>query len=349
MTLEALLCGDVPQISVHITSFANATLVALSWPHTLMDVMSQQAFLHAWSLVLAGREAEVPPVLGAQEDVLRTLIDAPPKEREEYALKSKQLKGLAMLKFGTRFAWDMLTSPAPETRTICLPKNAIARLRLQAQMDLAELSNEDERPFVSDGDVLTAWVIRAIATSSMGSRPLTALHAMNARFRLPLLSNASGVYLQNMLVPGFTFISSDIARGPIGPIAWKNRLSLSEQATEAQVMASLREQRTTGDPSTLLYSDPDAVLIPFTDWTKAKLFSSANFGPAVLHAGEVSQTRCNPPGTPAFHHAASRRPNRTGGLMVVVLGKDHGDNFWLTLTLSLLAWAHIERSLSDLG
>src|SRR5690242_15728306 len=102
ITLEDLLAGDVPQISVHVTSFADATLIGLSWPHTLMDVMGQHAFLHGWSLVLANRGIEVPLVLGAREDALCALIEAPSSVEEEYVLKSKQLRGLGILNFGAR-------------------------------------------------------------------------------------------------------------------------------------------------------------------------------------------------------------------------------------------------------
>jgi hypothetical protein len=239
-TLGQLL-RDIPQISVHITSFTDATIVGLSWPHTLMDVMGQQAFLHAWSLVLSGRESEVPLVLGAQNDDLCAIADAATGNAEEYMHKSKQLKGLAMVQFGARFAWDMMTGPAPETRTICLPKTVVAAIRLQAQNELPNQGNDEERPFISDGDVLTAWTMRAVATSLPSPRPITTLHAMNARFRLPSLINAKGVYLQNMLVPGFIFVSSDMTRDPMGSIALSNRQHLLQQATEAQVLASLRE------------------------------------------------------------------------------------------------------------
>jgi hypothetical protein len=344
MTIEDLLSGDTPQISVHITSFTNATLVGLSWPHTMMDVMGQQAFLHAWTLVLAGRESEIPPVLGAREDELCAIADAPAEKPEEYMHKSKQLKGFAMVQFGARFAWDMLTGPVPETRTICLPKKVVAALRQQAQSDLADPSGEKETPFISDGDVLTAWTMRAVATSLPSPRPMTALHAMNARFRLPSLVNAQGVYLQNMLVPGFTFISPDVARGPMGPIALTNRQHLLEQATEPQVLASLREQRISGGPSTLLYSDANALLMPVTDWTKANLFKMADFSPAVVSAGETGQMRCNPPGTPVLHHAQTRRPNAGARLMVIILGKDWAENTWCTLTMSTSAWEKLLES-----
>jgi hypothetical protein len=349
MTIEDLLSGDTPQMSVHITSFTNATLVGLSWPHTMMDVMGQQAFLHAWSLVLAGRESEVPPVLGAREDELCAIADAPAENPEEYVHKSKQLKGFAMVQFGARFAWDMLTGPVPETRTICLPKKVVAALRQQAQSDLADPSGEKETPFISDGDVLTAWTMRAVATSLPSPRPMTALHAMNARFRLPSLVNAQGVYLQNMLVPGFAFVPPDVARGPMGPIALTSRQHLLEQATEPQVLASLREQRISGDPSTLLYSDANALLMPFTDWTKANFFKLVDFSPAVMTAGETGQMRCNPPGTPVFHHAATRRPSAGARLMVIILGKDWAENTWCTLTMSPSAWEKIVKSVEGLA
>jgi hypothetical protein len=333
-------------MSVHITSFTNATFVALSWPHTLMDVMGQQALLNAWSMVLAGRESEVPPVLGARDDILGALIDAPAQKSEEHVLKSKQLKGLALAKFGASF--DILTGPLPETRTVCLSKRAMTNLRSQALEDLPSSDGDEEKPFISDGDVLTAWMVRAVAMTLTRPCPVTALHTINARFRLPSLKNAKGVYLQNMLVSGFTIFPSDIASGPMGPIALCNRQHLVQQATELQVLGSLREQRLAGDTSTLIYSDADALLLPFTDWTKAKLFSVADFSPAVIRAGESSQTRCNPSGTPVSHHATARRPNPSARLFVSIMGTDYGENCWLTLTLSPLVWKNIERSLQEL-
>ncbi len=72
-----LLLGDTPQISLRITSFNNATIVALTWPHTLMDIMGQKAFVQAWSLVVNGRDSEVPPVLSAHNDPLLAALNAP--------------------------------------------------------------------------------------------------------------------------------------------------------------------------------------------------------------------------------------------------------------------------------
>lgn len=340
-TLQDLLAGDTPQISVHVTSFTNATLIGLSWPHTLMDVMGQQAFLEAWSLVLAGRDSSVPPVLGAREDALCALTSDPNSSQDSYMLKSQRLAGLSMIKFGARYAWDMLTQPASSTRTICLPKSTLSAFRQQAQKDIPATE------FISDGDVLAAWTIRAVSCSLPSPRPVTALHAMNARFRLPSLLNADGVYLQNMLVPGFTFISPAMARGPIGPIALDNRQRLLAQATESQVLAALRELCVLGDTGTLLFGEPDAVLVPFTDWTKARFFEKADFGAAVIEEGGV-EGRVNGKGKPWFQHCSSRRAAMGTRFMVVILGRDEGGNTWLTLTLPEAAWREIEGSLEGL-
>jgi hypothetical protein len=340
-TLQDLLAGDTPQISVHITSFTNATLVGLSWPHTIMDVMGQQAFLAAWSLVLAGHDSLVSPVLGAREDALCALTSDPNSPQDPYMLNSQRLAGLSMIKFGARFAWDMLTQPASSTRTVCLPKSTLSALRLQVQKEISATE------FISDGDILAAWTIRAISSSLPYPRPITALHAMNARFRLPSLLGAKGVYLQNMLVPGFTFMSSALARGPIGPIALDNRQRLLAQATESQVLAALRELRVLGDTGTLLFGEPDAVLVPFTDWTKAKLFEKADFSAAVMEE-EWVEGRVTGKGRPWFQHCSSRKASQGTRFMVVILGRDEQGNTWLTLTLPEAAWREIEKSLEGL-
>jgi hypothetical protein len=336
-TLEEYLTGDTPQLSLHITSFTDATLIGLSWPHTLMDAMGQQALLRGWSLVLAGRESEVPAFLGAREDALVLADDKEPEE--PYHLTP--LKGWGMVKFGARFTWDLLWTSV-ETRTIFLPKKAVAELRRQAMDDI---SGE----FVSEGDVLTAWATRAVA-SSMPPRPITALHPVNLRFRLPSLINASGIFVQNMAVSAFSFFTPELLKGPLGPIALENRRHLKEQTTEPQLLALLRELRktyTAGGDTTLLCGEPNALLMPFTNWTRANVYQAADFSAAVVRAGE-GDSRTNPPGTMVYHNANSMRPSPTMRNVVVILGKDHGDNYWLTGVLQPASWAKIEEEIEKM-
>lgn len=347
-TLEDFTTTDLPQISLHVTSFNDATLVGLSWSHSLMDVMGQQALLHAWSLVLANREYEVPPMLGAREDALCAAAETD-TTKEEFSLGKKQLKGWAMLMFGLRFAWDMLWNPAAETRTIFMPKTTMAALRGHAENDLAIADGGEGKPFVSDGDVLTAWATRAIASSLSEPRPMVILHAVNARFRVSSLLQASGVYVQNLAVAACTFLSSEVATGALGPLALENRRHLSEQATEAQVLACVRELQTKADGDTnILCGESNSLLVPFTNWTRAKIFETIDFAPAVVRAGEPESLRSNSPGTIVYHHAQSMRVSPAVRNVVVVLGKDHGNNYWLSGTLLPQAWAKIEEELNIL-
>ncbi|ELR04216.1 hypothetical protein VC83_07995 [Pseudogymnoascus destructans] len=165
-----------------------------------------------------------------------------------------------MFKSGLRFVADLLWNCVVETRTIFLPKAAVAKLQQQAQEDL---SGE----FVSEGDVLTAWATRAVA-SSMPSRPITALHPLNLRFRLPSLIQVPGVFVQNMAVSAFSLFTPELLRGPLEPIALENRRQLMEQATEPQLLALLREMSqsyTPGGDTTVLCGEFHALLMPFTN------------------------------------------------------------------------------------
>lgn len=348
-TLEDFIYTDTPQLSLFIVSFNNATLVTLSWPHTAMDVMGQQALLRAWCLVLDGKASEVPPLIGARDDTIRKVANAPTDSQEEYGIANQRLQGVAMVMFGFRFAMDLLWNRVVETRTICLPKKAMDKLYRQAEDDLHHQDPLTGRPFISEGDVLTAWAIRAVATSLPQPRPVTALHALNARCRISSLMQASGVYVQNMAVAAFSSVSAEAARGPLGPLALENRRHIKEQSTESQVLAYLRElqkgKTLRCDPATMLYCEPSALLMPFTNWTRADFFNVIDFGPAVVRAGASADARTNQPGTIVFHHAQSMRPNPTARNVIVVLGKDHVENYWITGTLLPQTWQKMKDEL----
>ncbi|KAF9770782.1 hypothetical protein IL306_011610 [Fusarium sp. DS 682] len=345
--LEDYLKQNIPMLSLYVTSFRDATLVGLSWPHALMDVMGQQALLHAWSLVLAGRISDVPPVLGAHEDVIRATLDDSPKG-EDFIMGQRQLKGWSMVKFGLNYAWDLLRGPAPEVHSIFLPQRVMAEMRRRAEDDLAvDEASVNEKHFISDGDILTAWATQAVARSLPKSRPVTVFQVLNARFRLPSLIQASGVYIQNMVVAGFTLLSPQAASGPLGHIALENRRCLREQATEGQVLALLRQLRQqlnkSKDPN-ILCGETDAVLLCVSNWGRADMFKAADFGPAVIRAGKQGAQRSNPPGTIVYHHAGSMRRLVGLGNLFLVLGKDHGGNYWLSGTLPPSTWEAIKEN-----
>ncbi|KAK0385862.1 hypothetical protein NLU13_7039 [Sarocladium strictum] len=336
-TMNDFIYHDTPVLSLHITSFRNATLIGLSWPHVLMDVMGQRALLQAWSLVVSGHDADVPPALGAREDALRAAVNAAGPE-EDYEMGKQRLKGAGFVSFAVRYAWALMRGPAPEGHTIYMPAKTLAALRREAEADLKEL--EGGLPFLTDNNILTAWAARIVASSQPHPRPVTVLTVINTRFRLPALFKAPGVFVQNMAVAGFTPLPPDEARGPLGRIALSNRQHISAQATEGQVRAVIRE--TQNDPEgadrQVLCGPSDGVLMPLTNWERAQVLESADFGAAVVKSGRSTKT-----GFMTCHYPASITALRPQNLWAV-LGRDQEGGYWLVAYLTPAAWGLVEKT-----
>jgi hypothetical protein len=211
-----------------------------------------------------------------------------------------------------------------------LPRAAIEALTAQAKSD----------SFVSEGDVLTAWTLRALAQSLPAPRPITALHALNARFRLPALKDADGVFIQNLAVAAFTHVPASMATGPLSAIASTNRTCLAQQATAPQVLSYMRVVDTEkADPATMLFVDPEGLLMPFTNWTRAELFETVDFKGAVVGAGN---------GRMRFHHAGNMKESAATRNVVVILGRDESGGVWIVGTLAPGTWKVLEDEMERL-
>jgi len=154
-----------------------------------------------------------------------------------------------------------------------------------------------------------------------------------------------------MAIAACTFVSAETAAGDLGPIALENRRCLSEQATEPQVLAFLRElcadSALVANPA-VFCGDANAILVPFTNWTKAEFSKIVDFSPAVLSGNgtdEDEKMGSRRPGSLAFHHAQSLREHPATRNVFVIMGKDHGENYWVTATLHPPTWDVIEKSL----
>lgn len=348
---EEVAQKDIAPIFLHISSFRDATIAALVWPHVLMDVMAGQALLAAWSLVLAGREDEIPNVLGAREDILQhPAITA--DDEEEFILEKSRLTGLSLLVFQVRSLWDMIRNGSRERRVIFLPKSSYDKLKAQTRQEVAGSAQEaDSAPFVSESDILTAWATRAIALSEPNTRSVLIMSLLNLRFRIPLLLQSSGVFLQNMVLGTYAFFSSQVAKGPIGPVALGHRQHVTEQGTEQQTRKFLKavmQDIEAGRAPRVLFGQSDSVAVVFNNVIKAELMKTANFSPAVIAQGEKTETRTNPPGTMINYYNETLHNAFEGLNIFVMLGKDHAENYWLMGTLLPRAWDVIEEELRNL-
>ncbi|KAF4595983.1 alpha-1,2-mannosidase family protein [Ophiocordyceps camponoti-floridani] len=356
-TLEEMIGRDLPQISLHITSFSNATLVAVAWPHTLMDAVGQQDLLRSWSFVLAGREEDVPPLLGARDDILKELEDEESEEnREPLAIERHRLGKIGFLAMIARLLWERLWGPPLEMRAIYLPRKIFSRLQREAENQMDELPKDaDQTNFISEGDILFAWLAQTVGLSKPGPRPLTIVSFFNARYRLPRLRNElSGVYVQNMTQLSFTLVPSKLVKAPVGHLAVQHRRQLAEQSSKQQTLSLLRTFRQkieTEQLKSTVYGQSNALPMFCNNLTKLHLLRAADFGPAVLSRGECSckeTRRLNPPGTMVMYYNQPVEDDLGPLDSFYMLGKDYGDNYWLLGNFQAQTWTKLEQDLQRL-
>ncbi|KAE9994086.1 hypothetical protein EG327_001484 [Venturia inaequalis] len=343
-SLEDYLCKDTPIVSLHVLSFQNATLVVLRYSHMLMDAMAQSAFLRAWCLVLSGNASQVPKLLGARGDVVAEIVSESASKmasQEEFILGKRQLKGWKMFLFGLHSIWDSLWNPPSVTKIIFFPKSAIDKLRERAQNDLVSLFPNKEPPFLSDGDILSAWFGQTVAQSLTASRPITLLQTTNLRFRFPVLKGGS--YMQNMTMPVWSTLPEPLS---LGNIALKHRNDLIEQTAEPQALAVL-DAFAKGTPS--VCAPTNSLIAIITNWRKADFFNVARFEAAVTAVGDTSPGRKNPPGTIVFNNAYVPPSGPTFANVFAVLGKDLEGNYWAQSVLLPSAWPTFEQALRELA
>ncbi|KAH6892456.1 hypothetical protein B0T10DRAFT_401348 [Thelonectria olida] len=351
-SIKDMIQRDLPQLSLHITSFNDATLVAVSLPHTLMDAMGIQALLKSWSLVLEGREAEVPPVLGARTDLLLDLDYGQESKREDFVLNKHRLQGRKKARFALQFLHDKVRNSSPELRVIFLPKWAFDQLQQEPRRQVTESSKASgENHFISEGDILTAWAARAVALSEPKPRPVTIGGLLDGRSKIPKFAQSEGVYAQNVLTVTSVFIPPEMAKGDIATIAISHRRQLLEQSSEPQIrgwLKTMREELQAGGEGLLLFGPSDGLPMLVNNLKKADYIKVVNFGEAVVRQGEATESRCNPLGTMVMNYNQPLDRPLGWPNCFYVLGKDHADNYWLMGSMVPRVWDKIEEGLQSL-
>lgn len=367
ITIEVLMARSSPQLHLHMTSFADATLVGLVWPHTAMDAVGLAELLRAWSLVLAGRETEVPRVLGASEDVLSRIAAAARDDEPEVdqAFEAHRLDGWSKATFTLRFLWDALRHRGVQQKLICLPKHALATLRAAVEHGSSSSSSNDSsedsvhagKTFVNEHDVLTAWAAHMVAVAEGGGgRPLTVASAVNLRFRLAKRLNAGpGVYMQNLVFAVFTFLNGEVALGPLRPIAEAHRGHLAAQTTEGRVLGLVRyfcrEREAGREAAIALYGRADSIPVIVNNLTKLDMLRAADFAPAVIEQG-TCEDGVGATGRMTYWHMQGVKAQSSQSWfrnIFLVLGKDHDENCWISATLAKRTWMVVEHELNRMG
>lgn len=331
--LKDFLEADEPQISVHVVSFSDGTLLSLSWMHTFMDATAVSSLLNAWTLVLDGREDEVPPICNFDTDPMAELGVQP---EEKHVLQEEQLGGWGMLKFGMSYLWGLFWRD--EQRTIYIPRRFVKAMRDEA------LKATEEVPFVSEGDVLCAYLTRLASRTYHPNTQIGILNAMNIRPFLP--SFPAGVLLSNAVFT-VTALSSaaDILTKPLGHTASVVRKSILEQGTRGQIDALAGLTRASkGRP--VLFGGGGMKMVVFSNWCQAGFFE-LDFGAAVsspLSSKETERTIVKPSFVNLTGESSGLSPRGSWP----ILGRD-GGGYWVQGNLRGDLWGSVEEELRGMN
>lgn len=341
-------------MTIHVTTFSDATIVAIMWPHSLMDAVGQGDLLKNWSLIMAGREAEVVPVLAAKDDILRELENQESQgDRSEFKLGSQRMSKSNLATLYARNLWYRLRGGQLATKMICVSKAVHGALLNEARGQVTRISKEQGKElFISDTDVRVAWFVKIMASLEPDSRSMLAVTTLNPRYCLASLRSAGGVFLENMTLLQCTSVPAKLAKGNLGEIALHHRHNLQEQATEEQVLAylrCLRHEKEAGKELLPLAGDANSRFMFINDLTRINLIQAVDFGPAVVRVGGGPESRNNPPGTVvSYYYRSLKEEPPKDQPYFVVYGKDHGENFWILGNVNLRTWEKIGEELHRL-
>ncbi len=219
---------------------------------------------------------------------------------------------------------------------------------------LQDPSKSDTKPFLSDGDIIYAWMTRLVIQSIdiAKNRTVVIMNAFGLRSLLSkdllpaataFVSNAA--WAVNALIP-----AARILENPLSYPANEVRCSLREHGTREQIEAlaalNIKSVAETGRAAT--FGDSSTQLLVFSNWSRAEFFG-IDFSSVVVKQGKKMEESCNKVGRPRYIHSNAHFTNHFSGRHAfAVVGKDAGGNYWFMGTSRTETWQKIEKALASM-
>ncbi|KAK1241762.1 hypothetical protein MKX07_007585 [Trichoderma sp. CBMAI-0711] len=339
--LDDYIYTDRPQLGLRIVSFKNSTVVVLHWIHLAFDATAKRALLDAWMLALQGRDDEIPEPLGPDEYILENVGKNP---TEPHVLAQHHVSKPGLVWWALQNSYNLIIRKK-EHRMLCMPAEYLERLRVKAVAELAAQAPPDnekwEVPFLSEGDVLVAWVSR-LAISNLpanSERPIAVQQAYQWRPILkdlipenrPFLSNCVGFLVT--LMP-----AKDVLQKPLSYLASQIRRSIKEQGSREQVEAY----------TSLIRLDPANRAPPFFGSSSMQLLMFSNWQKANMYGTDLSAAAVTPrstPLTPSYVQSVQGPYSFSDGIIIV--GKDAEGNYWLSGHRGQGLWEMMEKKMQE--
>jgi hypothetical protein len=352
--IEDYLSSDIPQLFIHVVTFTDTTLITVTFLHTVFDAMGLSYFFQAWTAVLSGREDQVPPFLGFDEDILEAKTDYVPAEK--HVLASKTFTKFQMAVFILCRWWETYWYPDIQDKVISIPNIFVQRMRETALQELrtqpSPQSSKDRNIFISEGDILLAYLSKTLI-SALNPTPSTLIQISNVFDTRSILNiSQTGAYTGNATIPSCTSLTTQsLQSNPLSKTALALRTSLNEQRIPTQVnaMSSLRKKTLQETGYLPLVGDPRQISITCTNWHRARFFE-LDFKAARVDNGN-GLGGGDEPCKPSYINTAGPSPlgPHVARNLLTVTGRDGVGNWWVQILARAIAWERIEEVIREVG
>lgn len=150
--------GGAPLLYVHLSLFADATVLALSWPHVLADQMGIANVMRAW-FGLAYKNETPPEMIGYNEDVLSS--STAKKDYADYPPHDIHRKGCSRVRNKWEYFFvvlgfipELALNRTEQSRIVFFPRPMLDALKERYRRELTEEYGVE--PEISNGDIINA-------------------------------------------------------------------------------------------------------------------------------------------------------------------------------------------------
>jgi hypothetical protein len=267
--------SDTPLLLVHITRYADATVVALNLPHAVTDQMGFGSLITAWMQLVKGETpAEFLQLEPGALDGLENPSEKELRKKNTFRIMSKSERARAI----TSFLPDLMLNQKEVRRLLFLSIDLVEGLRDRHTQALKAKYGE-ETPALTSGDIITALLAKLAYLGRKTSRTVAISSAMNCRGRHPALP-ADKPYLHNgtCFAPLHTPNPDQVT---LAELAHKHRVAVIEGLRLENIERSLavsKEHWKRKRPHFIV--EPGQLSLSCTNWCGA--WRNIDFGPAVV-------------------------------------------------------------------
>ncbi|TAQ86634.1 hypothetical protein B7494_g5046 [Chlorociboria aeruginascens] len=212
-----------PLLYVHISLFADTTVIGINVPHMLVDQFGMGNILKAWSRLISGQGP--PPMIGGDSDIFADV-----KLHADYPKKEVARKGRMRVRGRMEYPFvilgyipEFILHPKEVNHTLFLPLPLVESLREKFKRELVQKYGAE--PGISNGDVITAIIFKFSQIHHKSSRMIALSQAVNLRGRFPQLERNYDAFIHNSLHYG-TARFRDKPSVPLSEIAYLNRQAI---------------------------------------------------------------------------------------------------------------------------